>query len=92
MRVLRTDHWRVLLVVVLLGFFALTLHTSMHSQEDPQNCEICGGHFNPSHAVAPSGAVLVFVSGMAPLESTAPEILASRPFAHYRQRAPPRLN
>ncbi|HMB74139.1 MAG TPA: hypothetical protein VKQ06_11240 [Gammaproteobacteria bacterium] len=92
MRVLRTRRWHALLVVVVLGFFALTLHTSIHSQQDQQSCELCGGHFNPSHAIASSGEVLVFVSGIAPLESTIPEIPASRPFAFYRQRAPPHLN
>ena len=92
MRVLRTHRWHALLVVVLVGFFALTLHTSMHSQQDQQSCELCGGHFNPSYALAPSGEALVFVSDVAPLESAVPEIPASRPFAFYRQRAPPHLN
>ena len=92
MRVLQTHRRHALLVVVLLGFFALTLHTSMHSQQDQQSCELCGGHFNPTHAIAPSGEVLVFVSGVASLESAVPEIQASRPFAFYRQRAPPHLN
>ena len=92
MRVLQTHRRHALLVVVLLGFFALTLHTSMHSQQDQQNCELCGGHFNPSHTIFPSGEVLVFVSGAAPLESAVPELPASRPFALYRQRAPPHPN
>lgn len=92
MRVLRTHRWHALLVVVLLGFFALTLHTSMHSQQDQQSCGLCGGHFHPSHAIAPSGAALVFMPGVAPVETAVPQIPAARPFAFYRQRAPPRLN
>jgi hypothetical protein len=92
MRLLQTHRWHALLVVVLLGFFALTLHTSMHVQQDQQSCELCGGHFNPSHAIAPSGEALIFASGVAPLEWAVPDIPASRPFAFYRQRAPPHLN
>lgn len=92
MRVLRNHRWHALLVVVLLGFFALTLHTSTHSQQDHQSCELCGGHFNPSHAIASSGIVIDFVSGVVSLESAVPENPASRPFAFYRQRAPPHLN
>jgi len=92
MRLLRTHRWHALLVVVLLGFFSLTLHTSMHSQQDQQSCELCGGHFNPSHAVTPSGNLFAFVPGIAPAESAVPEIPVSRPFVFYRQRAPPHLN
>jgi hypothetical protein len=92
MKVLQTHRWHALLVVMLLGFFALTLHTSMHSQQDQQSCELCGGHFNPSHAVAPSGQLLVFTSGIALHASAGPEIPVAQPFALYRQRSPPRLN
>lgn len=92
MSVLRTHRMHALLAVVLLSFFGLTLHTSMHNPQDQQSCELCGGHFHPSHAAAPSGEALVVVAGPAPLEATVvPGLTASRPYAFYRQRAPPEL-
>ena len=92
MRRLETHRWRALLVVVLLGFTALTLHTSIHAQPDQPSCELCGGHVNPGHAIAavtetpvlmPAAAVLVWFP-----QQTAP----SEPFTSYHQRAPPVLN
>lgn len=92
MRRIRNQPSRVLILVLLLGFTAMTLHTSMHAQPDPQACKVCGGHFDPSHAVALA------------LPPVMPETLTGfvvRPLARsrqrehvvsYRQRAPPILS
>jgi hypothetical protein len=89
MRPLESFRWRALIVVLLLGFAALTLHASMHTQPDQQSCEICGGHFNPTHAVAPSTSTPILYSPAPRLEPFSPHTVPSESFTSYRQRAPP---
>lgn len=91
MRVPRSHCWHAVLVVVLLGFFALTLHVSMHSQQDQQSCELCGGHFNPSHAIAHTEQPPAFQSVFILFDSISRQIDPSETFSLYRQRAPPLL-
>lgn len=86
---LQSHQCRALLLVLLLGFTALTVHASMHTQPDQQSCELCGGHAKPSHAVEPAAQepsressvsfVIWFLQQSSPTESV----------TAYRQRAPP---
>ena len=78
-----------LLLLLLFGHAALTLHTTTHTFVDQTNCEYCSGHANPAHAIP--------VSATAPLSPNVFEFdfpHASRAtrvaeFTLYRERAPP---
>lgn len=91
MRRFKAHRYRALLLVLLLGFTAATLHVSMHLLSDQQNCEFCSGHANPMHAMAPASVPPI----LAPTEELAVEFVArlhsSQSYTSYRQRAPPRL-
>jgi hypothetical protein len=80
------------LVVLLLGFAALTIHASMHTQPDQQSCELCSGHFNPFHAIAPAVQTPILASHSETSESVLPQFKPSRSFSFFRQRAPPVLD
>ena len=91
MQRIRAQRCRVLILVLLLGFTAMTFHTSMHAQPDAQSCKVCGGHFDPSHAVAlaipPAIPLSTTAFDIRPLtQSWQPEHVVS-----FRQRAPPIL-
>jgi hypothetical protein len=78
-----------LLLLVLLGHAALTLHTTTHNFVDQTNCEYCSGNANHAHAIP--------VSATAPLSPNVFEFdfhattRATRvaEFTLYRERAPP---
>jgi hypothetical protein len=92
MRRSKAHYCRALLVVLLLGFTALTLHTRIHAQPDQQTCEICSGHFNPSHAIAPAPPIAILGSGPDFATRFVPQYHESEPFTFYRPRAPPVLS
>jgi hypothetical protein len=87
----RAYRCRTLLVLVLLGFTAATLHISMHVSADPQSCQLCGGHFSPAHAVAPTNPLPVLAPAVAVTAAFVLRLHSSRPFVAYRERAPPVL-
>jgi hypothetical protein len=89
MRLLKAHRCRALLLVLLLGFTALTLHASMHTQPDQQSCELCSGHAKPSHAVAPAAQTPIRGSSVTFKVWFHPQIPQSEAFTSYRQRAPP---
>jgi len=78
-----------LLILLLLGHAALTLHTTTHTYVDQTGCEYCSGNANPAHAIP--------VSATPPLSPNVFEFnfhhatRATRvaEFTLYRERAPP---
>jgi len=92
MRLLKATQCRVLLLALLISFTALTLHTSMHTQSDPQGCELCGGHVNPTHAVAAAPQFSIPVASPAIHAWLVPTTHQPEPFAAFRQRGPPVLS
>lgn len=92
MRLLDAHRCRALLVVLLIGFTTLTVHASIHAQPDQQSCELCSGHFNPSHAIAPAAQELIVRSSAERTASFFPRTRHAEPLSSYRQRAPPVLS
>jgi hypothetical protein len=89
MRRIQAKNCRALLVLLLFGFFAATLHAGMHLQPDTQGCAFCSGHSSPMHAVVPATSDVVFTPMV---ESAPPPVrhsFSSRSFRAYRQRGPP---
>lgn len=80
-----------LLITLLIGHVALTVHLATHTLADQQECDICIGHANPSHAIIPSVLPIP-----APVETEISDIEVSvavsivRRF-HFRQRGPPNI-
>jgi len=92
MRTLRAHRWHALLAVLLVGFLALTLHDSVHSVADQQSCMLCGGHFKPSHAIAPVVQTPALASTVEFTTSFVQQLQRTQRFISYFQRAPPALN
>ena len=92
MRLIKAHRCRALLVVLLLGFTALTFHASIHAQPDQQGCVLCGGHFKPSHGLVPVTPAPILHAGVEHFVAFVPKHWHSRPFTAYRQRAPPVLS
>jgi len=88
---LRHRHFcMALLIVMLLGMTAVSVHVATHVSADLQTCELCSGHANPAHAI-PAAAVPLLPVAAAVLAGTitASSRLVPSRFA-FRQRAPPR--
>jgi len=92
MRLLRAHRWHALLIALLVGFLALTLHDSVHSVSDQQSCVLCSSHFKPSHAIVPVVQVPTLRSTVEFTESLVPRLQPTRRLISYFQRAPPVLN
>lgn len=91
MRFAERQFCQVLLVFVMIGIGALTLHVGTHLLGDQQGCELCTGHTNPAHAMIPS---LQHFEAPGPerLEYALPTLLKASPHVrHYESRAPPTL-
>ena len=91
MQSLKAAQCRAVLLALLVAFTALTLHTSMHVQPDPQGCELCGGHVNPTHAVASAPQFSIPVASPDIHAWLAPPSHQPEPFSAWRQRGPPVL-
>jgi len=81
--------YRALLLTLLIGFTASTLHVSTHLLADQQNCEFCSGHTHPAHAIAPSSRPFDLAPAQAPEPPHYELQTYSVPRLFYRQRAPP---
>ena len=92
MRLLRAHRWHALLVVLLVGFLALTLHDSAHSVSDQQSCVLCGSHFKPSHAIVPVAQAPILRSTIEISQPFIPRPRLTQRLVSYFQRAPPVLN
>ena len=92
MRLFRATQNRLLLLMLALGFAALTLHVSMHTQPDQQGCELCGGHVNPTHAMAAAPQVALPTASADVTPSFTAQSWQPQTRTAFRPRAPPVLN
>jgi len=79
----------VLLLLLLLGHAALTLHTTTHTFVDQTGCEYCSGHANPAQAIPVSEAFTLPYSAFEFDVHHATCAMRVAEFTLYRERAPP---
>jgi hypothetical protein len=82
--------WLLLLLVLMISYAALTVHSGTHLALDQQSCELCTQHANLSHAVSPAVSLTFEFAQELPKSLSD---FAARPgsaILPYHQRAPPR--
>jgi len=78
-----------LLLLLLVGHAALTLHTTTHNFADQTGCEYCSGHANPAHAIpVPEASALPASAFEFDFNHMTRETRVAG-FTLYRERAPP---
>jgi hypothetical protein len=78
-----------LLLLLLLGHAALTLHTTAHPFVDQTDCEFCSGHANPAHAIPVSAVALLSPSAFELDFNRITNVTCVAGIVLYRERAPP---
>jgi len=78
-----------LLLLLLVGHAALTLHTTTHTFGDQTDCEYCSGHANLAHAIPVSEASVLPPSAFEFDFHHTTRATRVAEFTLYRGRAPP---
>jgi hypothetical protein len=83
------NNYLSLLLLLLTGHVAMTVHTAAHIPVDQTICEFCAGHANPTHAIPPSTPELPLAVAIETGSDYSHPIPQLAGLISYQERAPP---